>query len=221
MVVKAFVASDFIFYDSKKHIVKIMDEDSFQQVRLVKITWRIQKNCQNGQAITLSAEVDRPEICPVCSAMRLVLRARRLNQPDDMPLGVYRTKKGKSMYLTGNKIAELLRKAVKSVCLDTTPEDLKQYSAHSLRVWACILLDEAGKPPDYIKKWLCWLGDSFRMYLRDTLAIQLQHINALRKALQEVIDLISPLPMDIITLSISMTDGTNDLDMNEYADKMD
>ncbi len=103
--IKAFVTSDFIFYDGKKHIVEILDKDSFQQVRSVKITWRIQKSRQNGQAITLAAEVNRPEICPVHSAMRLVLRARRLNQPDDMPLGVYRTKKGKSIYLTSCKIS--------------------------------------------------------------------------------------------------------------------
>jgi hypothetical protein len=124
-IIKAFVASDFIFYNGKKHIVKILDEDSFQLVRLVKITWRIQKNHQNGQAITLSAEVDRPEICPVCSAMCLVLQARRLNQPNDMPLGVYSMKKGKSIYLMGNKIADLLWKAVKSVWPDTTSEELK------------------------------------------------------------------------------------------------
>jgi hypothetical protein len=74
-VIKAFCRQQFHIYDGKKHIVKILDEDSFQQVRLVKITWRIQKNHQNGQAITLAAEIDRPEICPVRSAMRLVLRA--------------------------------------------------------------------------------------------------------------------------------------------------
>jgi hypothetical protein len=153
--------------------------------------------------------------------MCLVLCARQLDQPDNMPLGVYRTKQGKSIYLTGNKIAELLRKAVKSVRPDTTSEDLKQYSAHSLRVWACVLLNEAGKPPDYIKKRLCWLGDSFRMYLRDTLAIQLQHVDALREASREVMDLISALPADVIALSISMTDSTTDPDMNEYANEMD
>jgi hypothetical protein len=221
MVIKAFVARNFIFYDVKKHIVKILDKDSFQQVRLVKITWHIQKNHQNGQAITLSAEVDRPEICPVCSAMRLVLCARRLNQPDDMPLGVYRTKKGESIYLTGNKIAELLWKAVKSVRPDTTSEEIKRYSAHSLRVWSCVLLDEAGKPPDYIKRRLHWLCDSFRMYLQDTLAIQLQHVDALREASWEVMDLISALPADVIAMSISMTNGTNDPDMNKYANEMD
>ena len=125
------------------------------------------------------------------------------------------------MYLTGNKIAELFGKAVKSVRLDTTSEDLKRYSTHSLRVWACVLLDEAGKPPDYIKKRLRWLGDSFRMYLRDTLAIQLQHVDELREASREVMDRINALPADVIALSISMTNGTIDPDMNEYADEMD
>jgi hypothetical protein len=53
-----------------------------------------------------------------------------------MPGVVYKTKKGKVIYLTGNKIAELLRKAVKEVRPGTTPDKLKRYSAHSLRVWA-------------------------------------------------------------------------------------
>jgi hypothetical protein len=118
----------------------------------IKITWRIQKNCQNGEWITLAAEIDQPKICPVRSAMQLVLWAKRLNQPDDMPIMVYKTKKGKVIYLTGNKIAKLLRKGFKEVRPDTTPDELKQYSAHSLRVWACVLLEEAGKLPNYIKK---------------------------------------------------------------------
>jgi hypothetical protein len=59
------------------------------------------------------------------------------------------------------------------------------------------------------------------MYLRDTLAIQLQHVDALREASREVMDLISALPADVIALSISMTNGTTNLDMNEYPDKMD
>ncbi len=66
-----------------------------------------------------------------------------------MPVAVYKTKKGKIIYLTGTKIAELLRKAVKKVRPDTTPDEFKWYSAYSLRVWACVLLDEAGKSTDY------------------------------------------------------------------------
>jgi hypothetical protein len=83
-----------------------------------------------------------------------------------------RQKKGKVIYLTGNKIAKLLWKAIKKVRPNTIPDKLKRYSAHSLKVWACILLDEAGKLPDCIKKRLRWLGDYSRMYLRDTAIIQ-------------------------------------------------
>jgi hypothetical protein len=89
-----------------------------------------------------------------------------------MPIALYKTKKDKVIYLTGNKIAKLLRKAIQKVRPDTTLDKLKRYPAHSLRVWACVLLDQAGKSPDYIKKRLRWLGDSFRMYLRDTAIIQ-------------------------------------------------
>jgi hypothetical protein len=82
------------------------------------------------------------------------------------------------------------------------------------------LLDETGKSPDYIKKRLCWLGDSFRMYLRDMAIIQHQHVNALLAALREVMDLIAALPKDVIALS-TMMEGTEDPDVHEYADKMD
>jgi hypothetical protein len=137
-----------------------------------------------------------------------------------MSITVYKTKKGKIIYLPGNKIAKLLRKAIKEVWPDTTPDKLKRYSAHSLRVWACVLLGKAGKLPDYIKKRLQWLGDSFRMYLRDTAIIQHQHVDTLLAASQEVMDLITALPMDVITLS-TMTERMDDPDMHEYADEMD
>ncbi len=57
-VIKAFIANNFMFYDEKKRIVKNLNKDSLQHACFVKITWRIQKNCQNGQSITLVAEID-------------------------------------------------------------------------------------------------------------------------------------------------------------------
>jgi hypothetical protein len=74
--------------------------------------------------------------------------------------------------------------------------------------------------PDYIKKRLCWLGDSFRIYLRDTAIIQHQHVDALLAALQEVMDVIAALPTDVTALS-TMMEGTDDPDMHKYADEMD
>jgi len=91
-----------------------------------------------------------------------------------------------------------------------------------MRVWACVLLDEAGKLPDYIKKRLRWMGDSFRMYLRDTHVIQDQHREALRASSKEVMDLVSALPADILRLSI-MSEETagEEEDMGVYPDEID
>jgi len=91
-----------------------------------------------------------------------------------------------------------------------------------MRVWACVLLDEAGKLPDYIKKRLRCMGDSFQMYLRDTHVIQDQHREALRASSEEVMDLVSTLPADILRLSI-MSEETagEEEDMGVYQDEMD
>ncbi len=82
------------------------------------------------------------------------------------------------------------------------------------------MLDKSGKLPDYIKKRLRWLGDSFRMYQRDTAIIQHQHVDALLAALQEVMDLIAALPKDVIVLS-TMTEEMDNPDMHKYVDEMD
>jgi hypothetical protein len=65
MVIKAFIANNFIFYNEKKCIIRDLNKDSLQQACFVKITWHIQKNRQNGQSITLAAEIDQPKICPM------------------------------------------------------------------------------------------------------------------------------------------------------------
>jgi hypothetical protein len=62
-------------------------------------------------------------ICSIRSAMQMVLQACPLNQPNDMPVATNKTKKDKIFYLTGNKLAKLLRKAVKAVRPDTSKKD--------------------------------------------------------------------------------------------------
>ncbi len=65
------------------------------------------------------------------------------------------------------------------------------------------------------------MGNSFWMYLRDTRVIQDQHCKALRASSEEVMDLISALPADILRLS-TMSEGTGDKDnMGAYHDDMD
>jgi hypothetical protein len=124
----------------------------------------------------------------------MVMRASCLGQPDNMPVTWYRSKKAPLLYITGSRIATLLREAVKKVQPSTSAKDLKKYSFHSLRVWACVLLDEAGMSPSFIQKRLYWLGDLFKMYLHDMKAIQDKHLAALQSASSEVMALIGTPP---------------------------
>jgi hypothetical protein len=224
-VIKAFTANDFVFYDKSGHILKKIDDSTLDLATSVQITWCSQKNCQNGQKIKLSSDKKNPAICPVRGALRMVMRASYLGQPDNMPVACYRTKK--APLITGSKIATLFRKAVKKVQPSTSANNLKRYSTHSLCVWACVILDKAGMSPSFIQKRLRWLGDSVKMYLRDTKAIQDKHLAALQLASSNIMALIGTPPDDIIHLIATMSDlkVPNDIvkddQMGAYIDEMD
>jgi hypothetical protein len=77
-VIKAFTANDFVFYDKSGHILKKINNSTLDLATSVQITWRIQKNRQNGQKIKLSADTKNPAIFPVRGALQMVMRASRL-----------------------------------------------------------------------------------------------------------------------------------------------
>jgi hypothetical protein len=158
----------------------------------------------------------------------MVMRACRLAQPDDMPVGCYRTKKAPLQFITSSRIATLLHEAIrKQVRPSTLADNLKKYFAHSLRVWACVLLDKADMSPSFIQKLLRWLGDSFKMYLRDIKAIQDKHLAALHSASANVsMPIHTPLD-NFVCLMATMRDSNvpsnavEDDQMGVYIDKMD
>ncbi len=177
-VIKVFTANNFQFLDKNSQIITELSDASIEVIDRVCITWHSQKNCQNNQTVPLLSHKMNTAICPVLAALLLVLRARRLSQPDSMPVACY-MKKDALAYVTGSRIAILFRAAVRAVRPNISKEEEQQYSAHLLQVWACVLFDEMGKLPDYIKKHLHWMGDSFWMNLFDTRIIQDQHREAL------------------------------------------
>jgi hypothetical protein len=152
-VIKAFTANDFRFFDENSQAITEFSNNSINRVDRVCITWRIQKNCQNNQMVTLLSNKANTAIFPVLAALRLVLRARCLLQPDSMPVACY-LKKVALAYITDSRIAVLFRAAARAVRPTISKEEEQQYSAHLLRVWACVLLDEACKSLDYITKCL-------------------------------------------------------------------
>jgi hypothetical protein len=66
-----------------------------------------------------------------------------------MPVVIYKMKKNKIFWLSGNKIDELLRKAVQMICSDTTPDHLNRYSAHLLH--DKFILVQVGKKNYYLE----------------------------------------------------------------------
>ena len=213
-VVKAFIKSDFDFFDKSGRRIVDLDEDGMDQVNTMSVTWRIQKNRCNGQKLQIAADHANPAICPVRNALQVVLRAKRLNQTDDKPLAIFVDGKQKTRYLTAGKIADVLRKAVKLVKPDIDADEIKKYSAHSIRVWACVLLSEAGKSPDFIKSRLRWLGESYRMYLRDTKIMNEQHLEALEESSNAIMAI---LQANFESLQLP-TEAMEDLEMGEYDD---
>jgi hypothetical protein len=166
-VVKAFVWNDWRFYDCKGHIIKIHPLKSKLRAfpRKLKITFRIQKNRKNGQSITLVANDAHPDICPVSAAYRIYLRAKRLSQSDSEPMGVFVNKFGIKQYLTGGNIANVLRSITRVVHPDLSKDKNKHFLSHSGRLWALVLLDKAGMTPDFMTSCLCWMGESYKLYL--------------------------------------------------------
>ena len=223
-VIKAFTALDFGFIDSSGNVIPSysLTEESADLIARVKVTFRIQKNRRNGQSIKVPADKDHPLICPARAALRLVLRARSCNQPDDRPVACY-MKGDKLVYIIGTRISALFKEAVKVVNPTVSKADLARYSAHSIRVWACVLLDEAGMSPEFIMSRLRWMGNSFRMYLRDTEAIQNKHLDVLREASQAIIDLIEFNEESLLSqLDTGMSVVSLDEDMDDdYEDDMD
>jgi len=129
--------------------------------------------------------------------------------------------KKKRVYLTGKRVAVLFREAVKMIHPSMSKDKLSRFSAHSLRVWACVLLDEAGMSPEFIMLRLRWMRNSFRMYLSDTGMIQDKHRDILRAASQEVLDLIGGPTLTLIPDLTGLSIVDVDESMGDYADDMD
>ena len=115
---------------------------------------------------------------------------QKLRHSKKVPLTIYKDKDDQMKYMTHQKVTDIIRKAVKAVYPNMPNETLLRYSCHSIRVWACVCLDEVGKQPDFIKKRLRWVGESYRVYLRDTNKINEQHRDALKASLEATMALI-------------------------------
>jgi len=193
-VIKALIGNDIMFKPATSINVVIKRNTLLENLTEAEVTIRHQKNRQNRQKIRIVADQKYPDTCACVNLGKMIQRKRRLGHSMDLPLEVYLDDDGEVVYLTDKALTAFIRKVVKAVYPDISKEELMLYSCHSLRVWAAVLLHEAGKLPDFIKKRLRWLGESYRVYLRDTLKTGQQHNDALAESSQAVIDIIESPP---------------------------
>ena len=189
--IKSLIGNDVIFKSAIS--IKVLIKRNIDLANLIEadVTIRHQKNRQNGQKVIIVVDKKYPD---TCASGENGSEKRRLGHSMDLPLEVYLDDDGEVVYLTDKALTAFIRKVVKAVYPDISKEELMLYSCHSLRVWAAVLLHEAGKLPDFIKKRLRWLGESYRIYLRDTLKTGQQHNDALAESSQAVIDIIESPP---------------------------
>ena len=163
---KALCASDLFFSGPHRRPV---NKNKRHCAAFVHITWRYQKNMQNGECIPFARNDRNPTFCPVRAAYRIIKRAERLRLNVKRPIAVSRSpnrkRKGLS-YLTSGFIAKNLQLAAKAAHNITSADDLRKFTPHSPRVGACVLLHQLKKQPDYIKKRLRWRSDTYQDYLR-------------------------------------------------------
>lgn len=176
-IMKAFCRNDFAFFDKQGRRVSdpVNKEDL---VHSVTITWRVQKNRRNGQKISWVANPSNPKLCPVKAAIRIYDRSIRLGLKSNQPMGAYLNEKKKRCYITGSKVRGLFRAIAKDIYPDITDAELSKFSAHMIRVTACVILQIADKPEHFIKTRLRWEGDSYKTYLRNTSVLAYKHLDA-------------------------------------------
>ena len=181
-IVRAATRNCVEYYDGEQAPVPDISRDEDRdRVEGMNLLYPMQKNRDNEQRINHTRNRVNPDY-DICEHMfQLMDRAKALGQPDDKPLAVYLDEKdGVVKYLTSKVMTEYFRE-VAMVCMPgITAEDLSRYSAHSLRVTACVNLHEAGKDGSYIRLRLRWKSECYNVYLRNTQKISEQHTEALR-----------------------------------------
>jgi hypothetical protein len=100
-VTKSFLPTDWIFYDKNNRIIRKHPSGGVITLpKKMKVSFRIQKNMQNGQLITIVLDDNHPDLCPTRAAYKIFLQAKRLGQTDNKPMVVFVNKSGKKKHLT-------------------------------------------------------------------------------------------------------------------------
>ena len=165
---RPFIVTDFEFFDEQGIRLHTVTEKNAAKIT---ICWRVQKNGVNGQKISFGRS-QCEWLCPVRAGVRIIKRFHRIN-PRHKVLAIH-----DEGLLTHSQVTQGIRMAASHV-YKLNSQQAQLYSAHSIRVGACVLLHEHGFNGSFIKVRLRWKSDTFLLYLRNTDRLTAQHAAAL------------------------------------------
>ena len=181
----AFILKDFEFRTKTNKRVDNTSNKEVGKASVTNLTWRFQKNLDNGQIISYIEDNENKNLCFVRASKRIRTRALKLKIPHEQTIAVFiDTKKGtkKKCFIDNVHISTILQEAASKVYNITSKEELARFTSHSLRVGACVLLHALNQSSEDIKFRLRWRSDSFRMYLRNIIQLAERHRDAIRNA---------------------------------------
>jgi len=168
---KAFLLDDLTFFGENRRRMTRLDALKHPQlVHTIDVTWRFQKNGNNGEQKTFVRAFHNPGLCAVSALLRIVKRFLDLGLPAEQPLAVYTsdgTTSGNVQMIRESNINAALQSAAKYVYNITKKEELARFTSHSIRVGACVALHAANISEMNIQHALCWKSNSFWNYLRN------------------------------------------------------
>jgi hypothetical protein len=168
---KAFTIGDLEFFGENRRRMSL--GVALRQpylVHTIDVTWRFQKNGNNGEKKTFVRAFDNPGLCAVSAILSIARRWKELNMPNDHPLAVYSsdgTISGETKCIRESNINAALQRAARQVYNITNEEELGRFTSHSIRVGACVALHAANISALNIQHALRWKSDSFLTYLRN------------------------------------------------------
>ena len=131
-------------------------------------------------------------MCFVSAMLRIIQRFARLRGIADFttPLGLYEEEASRGgtprvLLITARDIEKLMRETACWVYHHDPVKDraaLQLWSAHSLRVGACVILHTMGFTESQIKWILRWRSNAFMVYLRNTAVLARQHVDVMDAA---------------------------------------
>jgi hypothetical protein len=149
------------------------------------LTFRTQKNGDHGEKRLFTQRRVENGSSFIKPMYRIVDRFVSLRGPNDFttPLSVFKSDSdGTAKLITETDITLVMRAlAAKAynLCPKRNKKDLQKWSAHSLRIGACVILHAVGFSPTQIKWLLRWRSDAFMVYLRNLAVLGHQQQDAL------------------------------------------